>query len=118
MWAGVQISACFVTAEVYEGFLLHKLTEIILPSVRRPNKTKSESLKHPHARPSATEFQPEFSGYQRQHVTGNPYGDVLLFLHIRGALAQHISSLSRPASVVCLLVKGPNMQVCRRTPLE
>lgn len=103
MWAGVQIYACFVTAWVYEGFLQRKLTEIILPSVRRPNKTKSESLKHPHARPSATEMQPELSGHQRLHAMGNPYEDVLFFLHRRHALARHISSLSRPASVVCLL---------------
>lgn len=36
------------------------------------------------------------------------------FLRIRHALARHISSLSRPASVaVC-----PGMQLCHRTPLD
>lgn len=49
---------------------------------------------------------------------GTHMGICYFFLHRRHALARPVFSPLRPTSVVCLLVKGPSVQLCCRAPLE
>ena len=132
MWAGVQIIACFVTAYVYQGKLTERSFYFTVHLYRQNKKRKqrgsSKRLHARRARPLATVSHHDLlhswlraihplviKGCMRR---GTHMGICYFFLHRRHALARPVFSPLWPASVVCLLVKSPSVQLCHRAPLE